>query len=254
MRPLTGLSLLVALCYLSLQDISVSKAENIMRGKPSRLSTVYWNAKYGNDGNIQNTPAWTRDSVHPYWQGDLQGFYSVNTISVVSGITFGTEAYLGSAYVGVSVDDSSDCPDVEIFICGQCPAVIGQGETFTFNCSHPRPVRFVKVWRNITGTLAVLEVEVDGTPMKRSGTKYNKVLNMKVSTPMTSLTAASANECGRQCHLSQPCLSFSYNPTAVPNCLLTTDPADAAAAVGWTKFTIEKCSSNITCHLADQLN
>ncbi|XP_071078515.1 uncharacterized protein [Haliotis cracherodii] len=249
-------NLLFTLCYLLLQDTSVNEAENIMLAKPSRLSDVYWHAENANDGlkNPGSTPARTWSNVTPVWQGDLQGYYTVHNISVTSDVTWSFGENLERAYVGVSVDDSFDCSDVEIFVCGQCPGVVGRGETFTFNCSHPRPVRFVRVWRNITEFLVVSEVEVEGTPLKRSEAKYNQEFNKNVSTPMTSLTVASANECGLQCHLSQPCLSFSYHPTAAPNCLLTTDPADAAAAVGWTKFTIEKCSSNITCHLADQFD
>ncbi|XP_046370261.2 uncharacterized protein LOC124144760 [Haliotis rufescens] len=251
MRP--TVNLLVALCYISLQDIVLNKAENIMLRKPSKMSGVYNSAGYANDGNIQSLAAVTGNSVNPFWQGDLQGWYTINYISVSSAYYFPYEAYLESAYVGVSADDSIDCPDVEIFVCGQCPASVGAGETFTFNCSHPRPVRFVKIWRDVT-SLAVSEVEAEGTSTTQRGTKYQKGMNTKVQTPMTSLTVASANECGYQCHVFQPCLSFSYNPTASPNCLLTTNPEDAAAAAGWTKYTIEKCSSNITCLLTDQFN
>ncbi|XP_071084311.1 uncharacterized protein [Haliotis cracherodii] len=250
----TGLNLLVALCYISLQDIVLIKAENIMLRKPSKMNGIDNAASFANDGNIQSQAAINFDYVNPSWQGDLQGWYTINNIYVTSAIYNGNEAYLGSAYVGVSADDSMDCPDVEIFVCGQCPASVGQGETFTFNCSHPRPVRFVKVWRHLTGYLAVGEVEVEGTPTTQRGTKYQKMMNTKVQTPMTSLTVASANECGYHCHVFQPCLSFSYNPTAAPNCLLTSNPEDAAAAAGWTKYTIEKCSSNITCLLTDQFN
>ncbi|XP_067668102.1 uncharacterized protein [Haliotis asinina] len=185
---------------------------------------------------------------NPYWHGDLQGLYTVHNISVSSDLSNDFGHYLGGAYVGVSTDDSIGCPGVDIFICGQCPQVVGQGETFTFTCSHPRPVRFVKVWRHVTDDyMDISEIEVEGTPTNQNGTKYTKVFNSMISTPMTSLTVASATDCGLRCHWSQPCLSFSYHPTAAPNCLLTTNPGDAATAVGWTKYTIEKCSSNVTC-------
>ncbi|XP_046552786.1 uncharacterized protein LOC124262340 [Haliotis rubra] len=249
---LTMRNLVLAVFSIFLQGGFVNKAENVMLAKPSKLNSVVWSAEYANDGNPGSIPARTGSTVNPYWQGDLQGYFTVHNISVTSDVVYSYGQDLGSSYVGVSTDDSIDCPNADIFICGQCPEVVGRGDTFTFTCSHPQPVRFVKVWRNLTGILVIAEVEVEGTPLKRSGSKYNKELNTKVTKPMTSLTAASANACGLQCHLSQPCLSFSYHPTAAPNCLLTTNPEDAGTAVGWTKYTIEKCSSKITCDLTDQ--
>ncbi|XP_046562055.1 uncharacterized protein LOC124271038 [Haliotis rubra] len=255
MMTLTDKNLLFTLCYVLLEGISVRKAENIMLDKPCKVSATYWNAEFANDGNSPGSiPARTWSGVNPYWQGDLQGYFTIHNISVTTSDRSYAEADVESAYVGVSTDDSIACPDVDIFICGQCPEIVGQSETFTFTCSPPRPVRFVKVWRNLTGLLIIAEVEVEGTPVKRSGSKYIKEFNTNVTTPMTSLTAASTNDCGLKCHLSQPCLSFSYHPTAAPNCLLTTNPEDAGTAVGWTKYTIEKCSSKIACDLTDHFN
>ncbi|XP_067668104.1 uncharacterized protein [Haliotis asinina] len=246
----------LAFCSVFLQGVSVNKAENIMLGKPSELSSVYWNAENANDGkkHYGSLPAMTHSNVNPYWQGDLQGYFTIHNISVTSALIYGHEQKMQAAYVGVSTDDSTDCPNVDIVICGQCPGTVGKGETFTFTCSHPRPVRFVKIWRIGTLDLVIGEVEVEGTPLKRSGSKYTNVVNSMISTPMTSFTASSATDCGLRCHMSQPCLSFSYHPTAAPNCLLTTNPGDAATAVGWTKYTIEKCSSKTTCDLTDHFN
>ncbi|XP_046562022.1 uncharacterized protein LOC124270999 [Haliotis rubra] len=231
-----------------LQGVSVSKAENIMLEKPSKLNSVYWNAEFANDGNNNpgSIPARTWSVVNPYWQGDLQGYFTVHKISVTSDVTFSFGNKLGSAYVEVHASGNSGCPD-DIFICGQCPKVVGKGETFTFTCSHPQPVRFVKVWRNLTGVLVISEVEVEGTPLKRSVTKYSKGINTKVSSPMTSLAVTSAADCSSRCYANKSCLSFSYHPTAATNCLLATNQEDAAEAVGWSKYTIDVCSSYDSC-------
>ncbi|XP_046545201.1 uncharacterized protein LOC124255348 [Haliotis rubra] len=200
---LTTRNPVLAVFYAFLRGVSVSKAENIMLAKPSKLNRVYWNAEYANDGNNNpgSTPARSRYTVNPYWQGDLQGYFTVHNISVTSDVTHNLEKDLGSAYVEVHASGNSGCPD-DIFICGQCPEVVGKGETFTFTCSHPQPVRFVKVRRNMTGRLVISEVVVQGTPATTS---------------------------------------------AAPNCLLATNPEDAAEAMGWSKFTIDGCSSYDSC-------
>ncbi|XP_046552791.1 uncharacterized protein LOC124262344 [Haliotis rubra] len=218
-----------------------------MLAKPSELNSVYWNAENANDGNPGSLPARTWSTVNPYWQGDLQGYFTVHNISVTSDVTYGFGNDLGSAYVEVRASRNSGCPDGDIFICGQCPEVVGKGETFTFTCSHPRPVRFVKVWRNMTGRLVISEVVVHGTPATTSVTKYSKAIDTKVSTPMTSLAVTSAADCSSRCYANKSCLSFSYHPTAAPNCLLATNPEDAAEAVGWSKYTIDGCSSYNSC-------
>ncbi|XP_046378657.2 uncharacterized protein LOC124150699 [Haliotis rufescens] len=242
-------TLLLAVSYAFMQGISVNEAENIMLAKPSEVSETYWNAEFANDGlnNPGSTPARTWSGVNPFWKGDLQGHYAIHNISVTSDVSYTFGGYLGGAYVEVHADGSSGCPDLDIFVCGQCPEVVGKGETFTFNCSHPRPVRFVKVWRNMTDFLVISEVEVEGTPVTARVANYNKVFNTKVSTPMTSLTVVSASECSSKCYTNQSCLSYSHHPTAAPNCLLTTNPEDAASASGWTKFSIDVCSSYNTC-------
>ncbi|XP_046552790.1 uncharacterized protein LOC124262343 [Haliotis rubra] len=243
--------LLAGICFFLVPDIT---AENIMLSKPSKLSDGSGLTVYVNDGHTANQDAYTGLMPFPFWQGDLLGFYTVHNISVTSDVVYSTGYYLRGAFVGVSIDDNSQCPDAEIFVCGQCPKDIGAGETVTFNCSHQLPVRFVKVWRNITGYLALNEVAVEGTPQHRSGAKYRKLHNYQAASSMTSLTTASANDCGLRCHLSQPCLSFSYHPTAAPNCFLTANPTGGVSAVGWTKYTIETCSSNITCDLTHHFN
>ncbi|XP_046562014.1 uncharacterized protein LOC124270987 [Haliotis rubra] len=246
---LTTRNLVIAVCYAFLHGVFVIKAENIMLAKPSEVSETYWNADFANDGNNNpgSTPARTWPNENPYWQGDLQGNFTIHNISVTSDVSYSFGSELGSAYVEVRADGNSGCPDDDIFICGQCPEVVGTGETFTFTCSHPRPVRFVKVWRNLTGELVVSEVVVQGTPVATRVTMYSKEPNIKVSTPMTSLAVTSAADCSSRCYANKSCLSFSYHPTTDPNCLLATNPEDAAGAVGWSKYTIDECSSYNTC-------
>ncbi|XP_067670138.1 uncharacterized protein [Haliotis asinina] len=247
--------LVVGICFFLVPDIAFNKAENIMLGKPSKVNAGGdGTAANGNDGHSGTHPTYTARTALPSWQGDLLGFYTVHNITITSDISYSAGQYLRSAFVGVSPDDSIICPNAVVFVCGQCPDNIGGGESFTFNCSHQQSVRFVKVWRNITGFLALDELAVEGSPQPQNGVKYQKLRNHRSASPMTSLTAPSATDCGLRCHLSQPCLSFSYHPTAAPNCLLTTNTGYAATAVGWTKYTIETCSSKITCDLTDHFN
>ncbi|XP_067668107.1 uncharacterized protein [Haliotis asinina] len=248
MRRITARNVLFAVFCTFLQGMSVDTAENIMVGKPSVVSITYWNADYANDGNNNpgSIPARTWPSVNPYWQGDLQGYFTIHNISVTSDVSYSFGSQLGSAYVEVHADGYSGCPD-NTFICGQCPEVVGKGETFTFNCYHPRPVRFVRVWRNLTGELVVSEVVVKGTPATSSVTVYSKELNIKVSTPMTSLAVTSAADCSTRCYANTSCQGFSYHPTAGFNCLLATNPEDSGADVGWSKYTLDRCSSYDSC-------
>ncbi|XP_046552922.1 uncharacterized protein LOC124262459 [Haliotis rubra] len=238
------------------------KAENIMLNKLSILSTTYtsypnhggsggvaYHSPYANDGSQNNWPARSNYQKGPFWQGDLQGFYIVHNISVISD-TFGYAPELRGAYIGVSSVDVG-CPDDDVIWCGQWPPDTLTGVTLTFNCTHEQPVRFVRVWRNITGYLAVQEVEVEGTPRRKNAAKYDKSLNKKLTTPATSVKAISANDCGIQCHKTQPCLGFSYNPSGDPPCLLAPSTA-TTTATGWVSYAISTCSHNITCDLTDQ--
>ncbi|XP_067668106.1 uncharacterized protein [Haliotis asinina] len=244
----TTKNLVIAFSYAFLQGFSINKAKNIMQGKPSELSSVHWNAEFANDGKnyYGSFPAWSDSTVNPYWKGDLQGYFTVHKISVTSDDFYGLGKDLGGAYVEVATTGNSGCLN-DVFICGQCPEVVGNGETFTFNCSHPRPVRFVKVWRNLTGEIAISEVVVKGTQATTRVTKYNKAINTKVSTPMTSLAVTSAADCSTRCYANTTCQGFSYHPTVALNCLLATNPEDSAADVGWSKYTLDRCSSYDSC-------
>ncbi|XP_067670010.1 uncharacterized protein [Haliotis asinina] len=230
------------------------KAENIMLYKLTRLSstlsrtnTHQYHSNYANDGSRTNWPARSNYQTRPFWQGDLQGFYTVHNVSITSD-SFGYE--LRGAYIGVSSVDV-DCTDDDVTWCGQWPPDTLHGVTLTFNCTHEQPVRFVRVWRNTTNYLSLSEVEVQGTPTRKNAAKYDKSLNQKLSTPVTAVNAISANDCGIKCHVTQPCLGFSYNPSGDPPCLFTTSTA-TTTATGWVSYYISTCSHNITCDLTDQ--
>ncbi|XP_046555502.1 uncharacterized protein LOC124264767 [Haliotis rubra] len=223
-----------------------------MLGKPTRLSSNH-SARYqsgnANDGNRSGESAASQYQLHPYWQGDLQGFYTVHNITVTSYYRHTSYAYIGVSSVDV------DCLDDDVTWCGQWPAyaMLKGGITLTFNCSHEQPVRFVRVWRNIKDYLAVREVEVEGTPRSKNAAKYDKSLNKKLTTPATSVKAISATDCGIKCHKTQPCLGFSFNPSGDPPCLLSPSTA-TTTATGWVSYAISTCSHNITCDLTDQFN
>ncbi|XP_067668497.1 uncharacterized protein [Haliotis asinina] len=237
------------------------KAENIMLNKVGRLSSTFavkhggntypYHSYYAIDGSkTTDFPARSDYQTRPFWQGDLQGFYTVHNITVTSDDHNTHASELRGAYIGVSSADV-DCPDDDVTWCGQWPVDTLVGVTLTFNCTHEQPVRFVRVWRNITDYLAVQEVEVEGTPTRKNAAKYDKSLNKKLSTPVTAVNAVSANDCGIKCHVTKPCLGFSYNPSADPPCLFTTSTA-TTTATGWVSYYISTCSQNITCDLTDQ--
>ncbi|XP_067668001.1 uncharacterized protein [Haliotis asinina] len=236
------------------------KAENIMLNKLGRLSstliwtrhgkTYHYRSSYANDGSKTDWPARSKYQTGPFWQGDLQGFYTVHNISVTSDDYSTLASELRGAYIGVSSVDV-DCPDDDVTWCGQWSADTLVGVTLTFSCTHEQPVRFVRVWRNIIGYLVLQEVEVEGTPTRKNAAKYDKSLNKKLSTPVTAVNATSANDCGIKCHVTQPCLGFSYNPSADPPCLFTTSTA-TTTATGWVSYYISTCSHNITCDVTDQ--
>ncbi|XP_046555501.1 uncharacterized protein LOC124264765 [Haliotis rubra] len=150
-------------CILVRDGLHV-KAANIMLGKPTRLSSTYsapYQSGYANDGNRTGESAISPYQLHPYWQGDLQGFYTVHNITV----TIYSILRCRYAYIGVSSVDV-DCPNDDVTLCGQWPADAVGRITLTFNCSHEQPVRFVRVWKNITDYLSIQEVEVEGHSQK----------------------------------------------------------------------------------------
>ncbi|XP_067670171.1 uncharacterized protein [Haliotis asinina] len=245
--------LILTLSCIVVQDRTHVKAANIMLGKPSRLSTTY-SAGYlsgnANDGSRTGPPVHTGDERHPFWQGDLQGFYTVHNITVSSHNSQWWYQFIRDAYIGVSSVDA-DCTNDDITWCGKWPAGLSAGASVTFTCSHEQPVRFVRVWRNITDFLAVSEVEVQGTPRGKYAAKYDRSLNKKLSTPVTAVNAISASDCGSKCHVTQPCICFSYNPSASPSCLLGTS-TETTTANSWVTYSISPCSRDLACGISAQ--
>ncbi|XP_067670159.1 uncharacterized protein [Haliotis asinina] len=245
--------LILTLSCLVVQDQIHVKAANIMLGKPTRQSTTYstdnpsGNAK---DGNWTWNPAVTTLQLRPFWQGDLQGFYTVHNITVSTHDSTWFYQFILDAYIGVSSVDA-DCTNDDITWCGKWPAGLSAGASVTFKCSHEQPVRFVRVWRNITDFLAVSEVEVQGTPIGKNAAKYDKSLNKKLSTPVATVNAISASDCGSKCHVTQPCLGFSYNPSADPPCLLAASTATTEAN-SWITYFISPCSRDLACGTSGQ--
>ncbi|XP_071084318.1 uncharacterized protein [Haliotis cracherodii] len=257
---LSAREMIFIVCCIWVQDRLHVKAENIMLRKTSRLSSTfkwksggkdyYYHSYYANDGSKISWPARSGFQPGPFWQGDLQGFYTVHNITITSDDHTEFASEIRDAYIGVSSVDIK-CPDDDVTWCGQWPTGTLPKKTLTFSCSHVQPVRFVRVWRNITGYLTVQEVEVEGTPKRTRAAKYNKSLNKKLHTPQTSVYAMSATDCGFKCYKTQPCLGFSYNPSADPSCLLATS-TKTTTATDWVTYSITDCSNHITCDLTDQ--
>ncbi|XP_067668545.1 uncharacterized protein [Haliotis asinina] len=222
-----------------------------MLRKPRKLSSTFkkqvngtellFQAYHASDGRT-SLPARSDNQTGPFWQGDLQGFYMVDNIFVTSDNQFASD--IRNAYIGVSSVDVG-CPDADVTWCGQWPADTLLDVTLTFNCSHVKPVRFVRVWRNITDHLAVQEVEVHGSPSRSKATIYNKNVNEKVNTAVSSLNARSVSDCGISCMETQPCLGFSYNPSADPSCLHAVD-TDMTSVTDWVTYFIVPCLSEGT--------
>ncbi|XP_046555507.1 uncharacterized protein LOC124264771 [Haliotis rubra] len=247
-------SVLVPLCIYFLSDWTLVKAENIMLRRPRRLSSTFkvevngtqhrYHAYYASDGKI-SWPARSDSQPGPFWQGDLQGYFAVHNIMVSSDNDLQFASEIRNAYIGVSSVDV-DCPDDDVIWCGQWPADTLAGVTLTFNCSHVKNTRFVRVWRNITGHLAVQEVEVQGTPSRPNASNYNKNVNEKVTTTVMSLNARSVSDCGIKCLETQPCLVFSYNPSADPSCLHAVD-TDTTSISDWVTYFTADCLRHNTC-------
>ncbi|XP_067670499.1 uncharacterized protein [Haliotis asinina] len=245
---------LLQLCIYFLSDWILVKAENIMHRRPRRLSSTFhevvngtkhrYHAYYASDGKISR-PARSDFQAGPYWQGDLQGYFTVQTIVVTSDKDLQFASEIRNAYIGVSSVDL-DCRNDDVTWCGQWPADTLLGVSLTFNCSHVKYTRFVRVWRNITGHLAVQEVEVQGTPSRLKATNYYKNVNEKVTSTVSSLNTRSVSDCGISCMETQPCLGFSYNPSADPSCLHAVD-TDTASVTDWVTYFTTNCFSHNTC-------
>ncbi|XP_067670069.1 uncharacterized protein [Haliotis asinina] len=240
--------LMVTLSCIVVRDRTLVKAANIMLGKPSRLSTTY-SAGYlsgnANDGNRTGDLARSTYQLHPFWQGDLQGYFTVHNITVTrdNSCAFVVSVAISNAYIGVSSVDV-DCPDDDVTWCGQWSADESAGVTLTYSCTHGQPVRFVRVWRNTTGYLGVREVEVQGTPSRNHAARYTKSQNKKLSTPVTEVNARSAIHCAIKCHVTQPCLGFSYNPSGDPPCLMATS-TETTPVTSWVTGSISACNDVI---------
>ncbi|XP_067670066.1 uncharacterized protein [Haliotis asinina] len=231
--------LMVTLSSILVQDRTHVKAANIMLGKPSRLSTTY-SAGYlsgnANDGSRTGDLARSTYQLHPFWQGDLQGYFTVHNITVTRVLYFA----ISNAYIGVSSVDV-DCRNDDVTWCGQWSADESAGVTLTYSCTHEQPVRFVRVWRNTTGYLGVSEVEVQGTPSRKNAARYTKSQNKKLSTPVTEVYARSAIHCAIKCHVTQPCLGFSYNPSGDPPCLMATS-TETTPVPDWVTGSVSTCN------------
>ncbi|XP_071111757.1 uncharacterized protein [Haliotis cracherodii] len=197
---------------------SMATAGNILGGKPSTDPN-------GNDER-SDTCMFTDAQPTPYWQVDLQGYYDVHNITL--------ETFWGawgwktqSVKIQTYFSNPDQCPSGVGFLYGTTPADTGESQTHVFHATSTHPVRYIRLVATTQPDLALKEALAMGVRTTRGTvSKFSANKGKKLQTTMASITTYSANGCGIQCHMTQSCLAFSFNPSlTTDNCFLSDCPS-----------------------------